>query len=158
MALIWAAHGVILQGCAERHPERKVPPRGSDSPAQLCRRYSATTSTIFRWRFLGCRGCGWHRYLRRYAPVPLAQTAASRSIGPSRGRQRSGLSEYKAWRSPPFGHIGGIRKAQAFLPALSMKLFSYFGAEPVRMTGTCLTFLPTVRRSSAKTISGVRSK
>jgi len=43
-----------------------------------------------------------------------------------------------------------MRKAQAFLPALFMKLFSYFGAEPVRMTGNCLTFLPTVRRSSAK--------
>ncbi len=89
-----------------------------------------------------------------YVPAPPAQTAADRSAGPSRGRQRSGLSEYKAWRSPPLG----IRKAQAFLPALFMKLFSYFGAEPVRMTGTCLTFLPTVRRSSAKTISGVRSK
>ena len=56
-----------------------------------------------------------------------------------------------------FAHLF-IRKAQAFLPALFMKLFSYFGAMPVRMTGTCLTFLPTVRRSSAKTISGVRSK
>lgn len=98
------------------------------------------------------------RCLRRYAPVPRVQTAADRSEDPSRGRQRSGLSEYKAWRSPPFGHIGGIRKAQAFLPALSMKSFSYFGTEPVRITGTCLTFFPMVRRSSAKTISGVRSK
>ena len=97
MALIWAAHGAILRGGAARHPERKAPPRGSDSPAHLCLRYSVTTSTIFHWRFSGCRGCGWHRCLRRYAPVPPAQTAAGRSIGPSRGRWRSGLLIGRVW-------------------------------------------------------------
>ena len=154
MALFWAAHGAVPQGYAARRPKRKHPPLLSDSLVQLCRRYHATTSTIFHWRFSGNHVCGWHRCLRRYASTLAVQIAAGRSEDPSRGRRRSGLSEYKAWRSPPLG----IRKAQAFLPALFMKLFSYFGAEPVRITGTCLTFLPTVRRSSAKTISGVRSK
>ena len=107
MALIWAAHGVILQGCAERHPERKVPPRGSDSPAQLCRRYSATTSTIFRWRFLANHVCGWHRCLRRYAPTLAVQIAAGRSIGPSRGRQRSGLLIGRVW-----GITSGYQKSR----------------------------------------------
>ena len=97
MALIWAAHGAVLREYAARRPKRKAPPRGSDSPAHLCRRYHATTSTIFHWRFSGCRGCGWHRCLRRYAPVPPAQTAAGRSIGPSRGRWRSGLLIGRVW-------------------------------------------------------------
>ena len=97
MALIWSAHGAILRGCAERHPERKAPPRGSDSPAHLCLRYSVTTSTIFHWRFSGCRGCGWHRCLRRYAPAPPAQTAAGRSSNPSRERRRSGLLIGRVW-------------------------------------------------------------
>lgn len=107
MALIWAAHGAVLQGCAERHPERKVPPRGSDSPAQLCRRYSATTSTIFRWRFLGCRGCGWRRCCRRYGPALAVQSGAGRSEDPSRGRRRSCLLIGRVW-----GITSGYQKSR----------------------------------------------
>ena len=118
MALIWSAHGAILRGYAERHPERKVPPRGSDSPAHLCRRYSATTSTIFRWRFLGCRGCGWRRCCRRYEPAPPAQTAAGRSIGPSRGRQQSGLLIGRVW-----GITSGYQKS-ASISACALDLLS----------------------------------
>lgn len=118
MALIRAAHGAILQGCAARRPKRKHPPLLSDSPVQLCRRYPATTSTIFHWRFSGCRGCGWHRYLRRYAPVPPAQSGAGRSEDPSRGRRRSGLLIGRVW-----GITSGYQKS-ASISACALDLLS----------------------------------
>ena len=124
-------------------------------------------------RFSGCAG----RRSVRFSLLPFCQTASAFRLiclfhtffrrGVYRAMVFVPLRCPKLFRFPSaclwaalsncFAHLF-IRKAQAFLPALFMKLFSYFGAMPVRMTGTCLTFLPTVRRSSAKTISGVRSK
>lgn len=78
------------------HAAKYFPENCRHSPVHLCRRYHATTSTIFHWRFLGCRGCGWHRCLRRYGPALPVQTAAGRSAGPSRGRRRFDLSISRA--------------------------------------------------------------
>ena len=49
-------------------------------------------------------------------------------------------------------------KGEPFFAMARPSFFVEFLFQPFRITGRCLTFFPTFRRSSAKTISGVRSK
>ena len=49
-------------------------------------------------------------------------------------------------------------KGEPFFAMARPSVFVEFLFQPFRITGRCLTFFPTRRLSSAKTISGVRSK
>ena len=49
-------------------------------------------------------------------------------------------------------------KGEPFFAMARPSFFVEFLFQPFRITGRCLTFFPICRRSSAKTISGVRSK